>query len=106
MVHIISVWLLAAGFLGAGIFNAIGTTGTKTDFARWGYPGWWHVLTGALEVLTALLIALPASRIPGLALGAIIILAGIATVLRHRDFSHLPPLALFAAVIAVAALSS
>ena len=29
-----SIWLLAAGFFGAGLFNAIGTPGTQSDFAR------------------------------------------------------------------------
>ena len=39
MVHALSIWLLAAAFFGAGVFNAIGTSGTQSDFARWGYPG-------------------------------------------------------------------
>jgi len=46
MVHAVSIWLLAAAFLGAGLFNAIGTSTTQSDFARWGYPAWWNVLTG------------------------------------------------------------
>jgi hypothetical protein len=34
MVDIILFWLLVAGFFGAGVFNAIGTAGTQSDFAR------------------------------------------------------------------------
>jgi hypothetical protein len=105
MVHIIATWLLVAGFLGAGVFNAIGTAGTQSDFARWGYPRWWNLLTGGVEIICAGLIALPATRVPGLALGAVIIAAAVLTVLRHRDFSHLVPLGVFAVVIAVAATS-
>jgi uncharacterized membrane protein YphA (DoxX/SURF4 family) len=105
MVHAISTWLLAAGFLGAGVFNAVGTAGTQNDFARWGYPRWWNILTGALEIIAAVLIAFPVSRIPGLALGAAIIAAGVLTVLRHRDFKHLAPLSVFIVLIAVAAAS-
>jgi orotate phosphoribosyltransferase len=44
----------------------------------------------------------PASRIVGLALGAVIIAAAVMTVLRHRDFSHLVPLSVFVALIALA----
>jgi hypothetical protein len=99
------VWLLAAGFLGAGLFNAIGTSGTQSDFARWGYPRWWSALTGGLEILSTALIALPASRIVGLTLGAAIIAAAVLTVLRHRDFLHLVPLSVFAGLIALAATS-
>src|SRR5215468_3187904 len=105
MVHAVSIWLLVAAFFGAGLFNAIGTSGTQSDFARWGYPRWWSILTGGLEIMSAILIALPVSRIVGLTLGAAIIAAAVLTVLRHRDFSHLLPLSVFVALIAVAATS-
>jgi DoxX-like family len=106
MVHALSIWLLVAGFFGAGLFNAIGRAQTKSDFARWGYPRWWSFVTGGLEMMSAVLIALPASRYVGLALGAVVIAAAVLTVLRFRDFSHLAPLSIFAALIAVAATSS
>jgi uncharacterized membrane protein YphA (DoxX/SURF4 family) len=106
MVHVISIWLLVAAFFGAGLFNVIGTPGTQSDFARWGYPRWWNILTGGLEVISAVLIALPVSRIAGLALGAVIIAAAVLTVLRHRDFSHLVPLSVFVALIALAVSSA
>ncbi|MEM5405300.1 MULTISPECIES: DoxX family protein [Paraburkholderia] len=106
MVHTLSIWLLAAGFFGAGLFNAIGTPASQGDYARWGYPRWWGRLTGALEMLSAVLIALPATRMIGLALGALIIAAAVLTVLRHRDFSHLVPLGVFVAVIAIAGISA
>jgi uncharacterized membrane protein YphA (DoxX/SURF4 family) len=102
MVHALSIWLLVAGFFGAGLFNAIGTPGTQRDFARWGYPRWWSFFTGGLEIMSAVLIALPASRDVGVALGAAIIAAAVLTVLRHREFSHLVPLGVFAALIALA----
>ena len=102
MMHDLSIWLLVAGFFGAGLFNAIGTPGTQSYFARWGYPRWWNILTGGLEIMSAVLIALPVSRIVGLALGAVIIAAAVLTVLRHRDFSHLVPLSVFVALIALA----
>ena len=106
MVHVVSVWLLVAGFVGAGVFNAIGTAGTRSDFARWGHPRWWNILTGGLEIVSAVLIALPVSRSAGLALGALITAAAVVTVLRHRDFSHLVALGIFVALIALAETSS
>jgi|SRR5579864_2861490 len=51
MVHALSIWLLVAGFFGAGLFNAIGTPATQSDFARWGYPRWWGRFTGGLEIM-------------------------------------------------------
>jgi hypothetical protein len=105
MIHTLSIWLLVAGFLGAGLLNAIGTPATQRDFARWGYPNWWGRFTGALEMMSAVLIALPVSRGVGLALGALIIAAAVLTVLRHRDFTHLVPLGVFVAVIVLARIS-
>jgi hypothetical protein len=102
MVHAVAIWLLVAGFFGAGVFNAVGTAATQSDFARWGYPGWWNILTGGLEIISAVLIALSATRMAGLALGAVIIAAGVLTVLRHRDFKHLAPLSVFVVLIALA----
>jgi hypothetical protein len=102
MIHALSIWLLVAAFFGAGLFNAIGTPGTQSDFARWGYPRWWNILTGGVEILSAVLIALPVSRTAGLALGTAIIAAAVLTVMRHRDFSHLMPLSVFVALIALA----
>ena len=103
MLHAVAVWLLVAGFAGAGAFNALGREGTRRDFVRWGYPAWWCRVTGVLELGTAVLIALHACRPVGLGLGAAVIAAGVATVLRQRDWRHLPPLGLFAVVLAVAA---
>ena len=102
MLHTLSIWALVAGFFGAGLFNAIGTPGTKSDFARWGYPRWWNIFTGGLEMMGAVLIALPVSRSLGLALGAGVIAAAVLTVLRHREFKHLVPLNVFVALIALA----
>jgi hypothetical protein len=102
MIHTLSISLLVAGFFGAGVVNAIGMAAAQGNFARWGYPSWWGRLTGGLEILSAALLALPASRGAGLALGALIIAAAVWTVVRHRDFGHLAPLGVFVAVIAVA----
>jgi hypothetical protein len=54
--------------------------------------------------MSAVLIALPASRVIGLALGTLIIAAAMMTVLRH--FRHLAPLGVFVALIALAGNSS
>lgn len=103
MLPAIAVWLLVAAFFGAGLFNAIGATATQDSFVRWGYPRWWRHFTGGLEMATAVLIALPASRTIGLLFGAIIIGAALVTVLRHREFSHVAPLSLFVALLALVA---
>jgi hypothetical protein len=106
MVHAVSIGLLVASFFGAGVFNAISTPATQEGFARWGYPRWWGRVTGGLEMVSAVLVALAVSRAAGLALGAIIIAAAVVTVVRHRELVHLVPLGIFVALIAAAAISS
>jgi hypothetical protein len=94
-------WLLVLAFLGAGVVNAAGSAKIKDDFARWGYPRWWNRLTGGLEVLVAALIAFAATRVAGLILGAAICVAALATVARHKDFGHLPPVIVLTALSAL-----
>ena len=106
MLHTLSTWLVVAAFFGAGLFNVIGTSATRSSFVRWGYPPWWCHVTGALEIVTAALVAYPFTRGMGLILGAIIIAAAILTVLRHREYSHIAPLGLFVALLVLAEIAS
>lgn len=94
-------WLLTLAFAGAGLFNAIGGAAGQAEFVRWGYPAWWNFVTAALEILGAVLIVLPQTRILGLALGAVILLAAIATVTWRREYAHLPPGVALLALIAI-----
>ena len=84
-------WLLALAFLGACSANAAGSAAIKDEFVRWGYPRWWNLATGGLEALAAALIAMPAARVAGLLLGAAICVAAIATVVRYKEYSRVPP---------------
>jgi hypothetical protein len=61
------------------------------QFLRWGYPAWWNFITAALETLSAALIVLPETRIWGLALGAMVLIAAVSTVTWHREYEHFPP---------------
>ena len=102
MIHLIALWLLVLGFTGAGLANLIGAPAMQRSFVRWGYPPWWCRITGGLELVVAMLIAFTLTRTPGLLLDAAVILAAIATVLRHRDFGHLLPPGVFAVSLGVA----
>jgi hypothetical protein len=105
MIHNVSLLLLVFAFAGAGVFNSLGKPATKLSFVRWGFPAWWCHVTGLTESATALLISIPAIRTIGLVLGAITIAAATLTVLRHREFSHLAPLGLFALLLVTVAVT-
>ena len=106
MLHAVLISLLIAAFAGAGLVNAIGAGGAKSNFVRWGYPSWWHHLTGGLEILTAVLVALPGGRVAGLVLGAAIIAAAALTVVRPREFPHLVPLSVFVVLLPLVWITS
>ena len=59
-------------------------------------------MTGGLEVLAAALIAIPAARASGLILGAVICIAAVATVVRHKDYGHVAPALVLTALSALA----
>jgi uncharacterized membrane protein YphA (DoxX/SURF4 family) len=103
IIHTISIWLVVAAFFAAGLSNMIGKRATRESFVRWGYPRWWNWVTGGLEISSAILITFPPVRDAGLVLGATIMAAAALTVLRHREYSHLVPIGVYFALIALAA---
>ena len=105
MIHTLSVWLLVAGFFGAGLVNIVGTRAMRAEYVAWGYPEWWHWVTGGLEIVTATSIAIPLLRGAGIGLGTLVILAAVVTLLRHRAYSQLPPAVAFLVVIALVVLT-
>lgn len=94
-------WLLTLASLGAGVVNAAGSAATRDDFVRWGYPGWWNLMTGGLEVLAAVLIAMPTARVASLMLGAAICVAAIAALVRYKDYGHVAPCGVLTALSAL-----
>ena len=105
MLHHVSGWIAALAFAVVGIVNLRGSSAVQQDFVRWGYPAWWCRVTGLLEIAVAVLIVVPSTRYIGLALGTVVIVAAVITVLRHRERSHLPPLIGFLALLAFGALA-
>jgi len=95
--HMIFIWLLAAAFASAGLFNAIATSTTRSNFGSMGYPAWWCRVTADWKYRPQFLVAIPATRAVGLVLCAVILAAAALTILRHREFSHLAPIGCFAA---------
>lgn len=80
--------LLAAFFVLGGFLNIFASPVVLDHYQRWGYPGWFHYVSGLLEWSSALLLALPLTRLAGSALAAIVMTAAAATVLLHGEYSH------------------
>ncbi len=99
-VESILAMIVAVLFAIAGVVNLTGLGAVKRDFARWGYPAWFHLLCGALELLCAALLFGPQTRVLGLALASAILVAVLFTLLRNREsLQHIAPALVFSALV-------
>jgi len=90
---------LVAFFLLGGALNIFASTEIRADYDRWGYPDWFHYITGLLEWTAAALIALPRTRLLGSVLAGCVMGAASATVFLHGEFGHaVTPLVILALV--------
>lgn len=92
----ILLWLLAAFFAVGGLGNIFASEAILADYQRWGYPGWFHYLTGVLELVTAIFL-MTHYRMAAALLGCAIMAGAIATVTIHGEYAHaVPPLLVLA----------
>ncbi len=106
---LIVAWLpivLGVVMIGAGLVNFVGPGPVRAAFERWGYPRGFHRVTGGLEVAAGALILVPATARVGADAIAVILVAALATLVWHRDWTHLPgALLLTGAAVFAAGLS-
>lgn len=97
--------IVAVLFAIAGVVNLARRGAPRRDFARWGYPAWFQLLCGALELLSAGLLLEQQTRVLGLAVAGAIMIGALFTLLRNREpFGHLAPALIFSALIVVTAV--
>lgn len=93
-------WLLVAFFVSAGLLNVVGTASLLAEYRRWGYPGWFHYVTGVFELSSALLLARRTTHTAGVVLGAAVMAAACVTLVFQREWLHAAfPLLVFFALI-------
>nr|WP_199046585.1 DoxX family protein [Dyella sp. ASV24] len=84
---------LAAFFVAGSLSNIFAPESIYDEYLKWGYPRWFHFVTGTLELTAAFLLLHPRSRLLGSALGGSVMLAALATVIIHGEYAHaVPPL--------------
>jgi hypothetical protein len=93
---------LAAFFVVGSLSNIIAPGSIYEEYLKWGYPRWFHFVTGSLELTTAVLLARASTRLWGSALGCAVMLGALATVTLHGEYGHaLPPLVVATLTIVV-----
>jgi hypothetical protein len=98
----ISAMALAAFFVVGSLSNIFAPPSIYEEYLRWGYPRWFHFMTGSLELTTAVLLVRAQTRLWGSALGCTLMLAALATVTLHGEYEHaVAPLVVAALSISV-----
>ena len=83
-----SALALAAFFVVGSLTNIFAPGAIYEEYLRWGYPHWFHFVTGSLELTTAILLAREQTRLWGSALGCTVMLAALATVTLQGEYGH------------------
>jgi uncharacterized membrane protein YphA (DoxX/SURF4 family) len=78
------------GFLFFGGTKVMGDAMHVENFTRWGYPLWFMTVTGVIEVLGAVLIAIPKTRFYGGALLTVTMVGAVFTHIQAGEFAAIP----------------
>jgi hypothetical protein len=92
-------------YLIAGGVNLLGGPVVRRIFNQWHYPGQFHRVVGVLELLSAVLLSFPETRIFGVVMAGTIGFFSVVTLLNHRQYGWSVPAMLLFAAVAPAALA-
>jgi hypothetical protein len=82
---------LAVFFIVGSLGNIFAPGSIYEEYLKWGYPRWFHFVTGSLEFTTAVLLARASTRLLGSSLGCTVMLGALATVAIHGEYGHAAP---------------
>jgi hypothetical protein len=94
-----AAYALSLAFGIAGIVQLTGAPIVRRAYLRWGYPERTFRLTGAVELLAAMLLVTPTGRLIGVVLGAGINFVAVVLLLNNRAYLMALP-----GIVAMAAL--
>src|SRR2546423_5209298 len=90
----IALWvaslLLALVCLRSGWQKVAGNIFWVRDFQRWGYPSWFRLVVGMIELASFVLLLIPRVASLGAGLFAVVMLGAIYTHATHHESSRLP----------------
>ncbi len=99
-------WTIAAVFAASATFQLAGFRVVRDAYARWRYPHRFYRVTGILQLLAALFLAVPATRIWGICLAAAVMFMAVVTLLNHRQYLYAIPGMILLAALAPATLAA
>lgn len=102
----IALWvlsgLLAALYLAAGGSKLLGAQQHLEHFSKWGYPGWFRLLIGAVEVAAGIALLVPRAAFLASLTLAVVMAGAVYTHFRHDEAAQaVVPVVLLALVALV-----
>ena len=89
-------------FLLAAVVNLSGLPVVKRSYRTWNYPPNFYRVIGVIELMVALFLTVPQTRIWGVILGGLIAFFSVVTLLRHGRYAwSVPGMLLLAALVPV-----
>ena len=83
-----------------GMVQLVGPQFVREAYRHWGYGRNVRLVTGALDIVAALMLGLPALRAWGIALAAVLTFGSVVVFLNHRQYRQaIPAIALLLALI-------
>lgn len=86
--HAFLLIALPAFFFVGGLGNLLPSAAIVSDYDRWGYPVWFHYITGVAELLAAILLSIRPTRLWGTLLGMALMAAALITLIVHSEWGH------------------
>ena len=82
--------LLALVCIRSGVLKLSGNIFWVRDFHRWGYPDWFRVVVGLIEIASAAFLLIPRFATYGGSMFAVVMLGAMATHYQYNEASRLP----------------
>ena len=96
-----AAYAISIAFLVVGFAHYLGLGHIKAKLSAWGHPSWWPVLAGLAEIGGAVLVAVPQTRMIGLALLLLVVVTALAVRIRAGALKPLAAAFVVAALLGV-----
>jgi hypothetical protein len=96
----IGFYIVTGIFLLAGLVNLSGSKVVRAAYRAWAYPANFYRVVGSFELMVALFLALPQTRIWGVILGGFIAFFSVVTLFKHGRYAWSVPVMLLLAALA------
>jgi hypothetical protein len=80
-------WTVVISFTISGLFHLSGAAVPLEVYDRWGFPREFNNIIGSFELVTALLLAIPGTKLVGSVTGGVVAFAAALTVFLRGDFT-------------------